>query len=279
MGITHVVRGEEWIASTPKHVYLYEAFGWQQPVYVHLPTVLNKNRKKLSKREGDVSVEDFKKSGYLPEGLINYLALVGWSPEDNKEILSLAEMENSFDFSRVANTGGIFDRKKLDWVNSHYMKELDLDEFYDLAKPYIVESGLADEDFLDGHKDWTKVLLETIQDGVDNLGQVPEAIRFAFEELGELGEEEKEVLKGETVPQLLDAIEEKVTNMDEISLEAAGTFMKEIQKATGIKGKNLYMPTRIAITGVQHGPELANILYLLGKEKILARISKIKADL
>ena len=124
MGITHAVRGEEWISSTPKHVYLFEALGWESPKYVHLPTVLNSNRKKLSKREGDVSVEDFQKSGYLPEGLVNYLALVGWSPEGNEEIMSLEEMEKQFSFDRVASAGGIFDRKKLDWVNSHYMKQL-----------------------------------------------------------------------------------------------------------------------------------------------------------
>lgn len=276
MGITHVVRGEEWISSTPKHVYLFESFGWETPKFVHLPTVLNESRKKLSKREGDVSVEDFKSSGYLPEGLVNYLALVGWSPEGNKEIMSLEEMVEEFSFDRVASAGGIFDRKKLDWVNSHYMKELNIDDFYNLSKPFIINSGLVEESFFDAHEEWTKVLLETIQDSVDNLAQVPEQIKFAFEDYPEiLGDEELEVLKGETVPELLDAIENKVKQMDVITLEDAKTFMKEIQKETGIKGKNLFMPTRIAITGVQHGPELANILYLIGKEKILDRIEKV----
>lgn len=276
MGITHVVRGEEWISSTPKHVYLFEAFGWETPKFVHLPTVLNESRKKLSKREGDVSVEDFKASGYLPQGLVNYLALVGWSPEGNKEIMTLEEMIEEFTFDRVASAGGIFDKKKLDWVNSHYIKELEIDEFYELAKPFIINSGLVEESFFDGHEEWTKILLETIQDSVDNLSQVPEHIKFAFEDFPELEEGELEVLKGETVPQLLDAIMEKVQQMDSITLESSKTFMKEIQKETGIKGKNLFMPTRVAITGVQHGPELANILYLLGKEKILERLELVK---
>ena len=108
MKITHVVRGEEWLASTPKHVFLYEALGWEAPEFVHLPTVLNKNHKKLSKREGDVSVEDFKKRGYLPEGLINYLALVGWSPEDDEEIMTLKDLIPKFSFDRVVKSGGIF---------------------------------------------------------------------------------------------------------------------------------------------------------------------------
>lgn len=276
MGITHVVRGEEWISSTPKHVYLFEAFGWDIPKFVHLPTVLNESRKKLSKREGDVSVEDFKASGYLPQGLVNYLALVGWSPEGNKEIMTLEEMVEEFTFDRVASAGGIFDKKKLDWVNSHYIKELEISEFYELAKPFIIDSGLVEESFFDGDEEWTKILLETIQDSVDNLAQVPEHIKFAFEEFPEVGENELEVLKGETVPQLLDAIGKKVQGMESITLEGSKTFMKEIQKETGIKGKNLFMPTRVAITGVQHGPELANILYLLGKEKILERLEIVK---
>lgn len=277
MGITHVVRGEEWISSTPKHVYMFKALGWDVPTFVHLPTVLNKNRKKLSKREGDVSVEDFKESGYLPEGLVNYLALVGWSPDTNEEILSLEELEDQFTFDRVSNAGGIFDRKKLDWVNSHYMKELDLDEFFELSKPYIIESGLVDEEFLDTHKEWTEVLLSTIQDSVNNLGEVPEAIEFAFEDYPEeLGEKEKEVLEGETVPELLDALEEEVQSEDKITLEEANKLMKKIQKKTGIKGKNLYMPARVALTGVMHGPELGNIIYLLGKDKILDRIENAR---
>lgn len=276
MGITHIVRGEEWISSTPKHVYLYEAFGWDKPTFVHLPTVLNDQRKKLSKREGDVSVEDFKKSGYLPQGLVNYLALVGWSPADNREIFSLKEMEEVFDFDRVSNAGGIFDRNKLDWVNAHYMKELSGDEIYDLAKPYIFQAGLMDEDYYKNHKDWIIFLLQTIQDSISNLKEIPAAINFAFEDAPDLGEEEKEILKGETVPKLLQALEDKVSSIEDFTFEEAKGLMKAIQKETGIKGKNLYMPTRIVLTGVQHGPELANILYLFGKDKILQRIARFK---
>lgn len=277
MKISHVVRGEEWISSTPKHVYLYEALGWDVPEYVHLPTVLNKDRKKLSKREGDVSVEDFKNSGYLPEGLINYLALVGWSPEDNKEILSLDEMIERFSFDRVSNAGGIFDIKKLDWVNSHYIKEMDIDDFVDYSKDFILDAGLVEENFFESHSEWIKVALETVKDSVDNFKQVPEALKFAFEDYPEeLDENAIEALKGETVPELLAAIEEKLSGIDEISLDLANGFMKEIQKETGIKGRNLFMPSRVAISGVTHGPELSHVLYLYGKDKVLDNIKKAK---
>ena len=141
MKITHIVRGDEWISSTPKHVFMYEAFGWDMPTFVHLPTVLNKNGKKLSKRNDDVSVEDFKEKGYLPQALINYLALVGWSPESNKEILSIEEMIEEFSFERVSKSGGVFDVDKLDWVNAQYIRKTETTELSKLVKPYLVKAG------------------------------------------------------------------------------------------------------------------------------------------
>lgn len=276
MEVTHIVRGEEWLPSTPKHIYLYEAFGWEKPTYVHLPTVLNKDRKKLSKRQGDVSVEDFKDKGYLPEGLVNYLALVGWSPEDNEEILTLDEMVDKFSLDRVSKTGGIFDKDKLDWVNGHYIRSSSVERITDLAIPYLIDAGLIDEKFADENYEWLKILVDTVKEGMSTVGEVVPKVRFIFEDEVEVVEEAaKELLSGEQVPQLMEAIIAELENVDEITMEYAGTFMKAIQKATGIKGKNLFMPTRVAITGSEHGPEMVNILYLLGKEKIINRAKKI----
>lgn len=276
MEVTHIVRGEEWLPSTPKHIYLYEAFGWEKPTYVHLPTVLNKDRKKLSKRQGDVSVEDFKDKGYLPEGLVNYLALVGWSPEDNEEILTLDEMIDKFSLDRVSKTGGIFDKDKLDWVNGHYIRSSSVERITDLAIPYLIDAGFIDEKFVDENYEWLKILVDTVKEGMSTVGEVVPKVRFIFEDEVEIIEEAaKELLSGEQVPQLMEAIIDELENVDEITIEYAGTFMKAIQKATGIKGKNLFMPTRVAITGSEHGPEMVNILYLLGKEKIINRAKKI----
>lgn len=276
MEVTHIVRGEEWLPSTPKHIYLYEAFGWEKPTYVHLPTVLNKDRKKLSKRQGDVSVEDFKDKGYLPEGLVNYLALVGWSPEDNEEILTLDEMVDKFSLDRVSKTGGIFDKDKLDWVNGHYIRSSSVERITDLAIPYLIDAELIDEKFADENYEWLKILVDTVKEGMSTVGEVVPKVRFIFEDEVEVVEEgAKELLSGEQVPQLMEAIISELENVDEITMEYAGTFMKAIQKATGIKGKNLFMPTRVAITGSEHGPEMVNILYLLGKEKIINRAKKI----
>ena len=147
MGITHVIRGEEWLPSTPKHVYLYECFGWKAPQYVHLPNILNADHKKLSKRQGDVAVGDFLDKGYLPEALINYLALLGWSPEDEREIMTLSEMVKSFDLSKVHRSGAVFDREKLDWMNGQYIKAMEDNTLAELIAPYFDDNSISQETF------------------------------------------------------------------------------------------------------------------------------------
>ncbi|EFI41967.1 glutamate--tRNA ligase [Peptoniphilus sp. oral taxon 386] len=276
MGITHVVRGEEWLPSTPKHVFLYEALGWKAPQFVHLPTVLNKDRKKLSKRQGDVSVEDFRQRGYLPEGLDNYLALVGWSPEDGEEIMTLEQMIEKFTFDRVGKSGGIFDKEKLNWVNAHYIKEYSTEEIAKLSAAYMVEANLMTEEEINKKWDWYVLLIETVKESLSVLCEVPEKVKFLFGDLDITEDDAKEELSGEQVPQLIEAFKEQLDTIEEVDLEFANTVMKKIQKATGIKGKQLFMPVRAAISGNVHGPELKNIIYLLGKNELLSRLEKAK---
>ncbi len=275
MKITHIVRGEEWLPSTPKHIYLYDCFGWEKPQYVHLPGVLNADHKKLSKRQGDVSVEDFKNRGYLPEGLINYLALVGWSPKDNEEILSMKDLIDQFSFDRVSKAGGVFDKNKLDWVNAHYIKELPIDDLVDLSIPELIKAKLISQDFAQGHRDWLKLLLETVRESLSRIEEVPEKTAFLFGDLEVTEEEAKDQLASDQIKDLLGALKEELEAVDQVDEEFAKTVMKRIQKKTGIKGKGLYMPTRAAITGNVHGPELSNIMELLGKDKMLERINQI----
>lgn len=272
MGITHIVRGDEWIPSTPKHVYLYEAFGWEKPSFVHLPTVLNKNRKKLSKRNDDVAVEDFISQGYTKEGLVNYLALVGWSPEDNKEILSMEELIEAFSFDRVSKTGGIFDRDKLDWVNAHHIKELDPEVLVGLIKPYLLSDGIIDENY---PQDKLILIAQTFNESLPRLSDISNQVKFLFEEKVEITEEDAiEYSEKEHVPQLVNAFIEELNQIEEVDHDFASTVMKKIQKATGIKGKDLYMPTRAILTGKVHGPELVNVIEILGKKELLNRLER-----
>ena len=274
MGITHVVRGDEWLPSTPKHVFLYESLGWEAPEYVHLPTVLNKSGKKLSKRNDDVSVEDFREMGYLPQGLVNYLALVGWSPETNNEILSMDELIDQFTFKRVSKSGGVFDKEKLDWVNGHYIRDLEVSKLAEMIKPYMIEAGQIDEDFSD---EKLELIASTFQESISKLSDIVEQSAFLFEEKVEITEEDaKEMASGEQVPSLVEAFKSELSQIDEVDEEFAKTIMKKIQKATGVKGKNLYMPVRAVLTGNVHGPELVNIIMILGKEGLLNRLEDFK---
>ena len=272
MKITHVIRGDEWLTSTPKHIFLYEAFGWDVPQYVHMPTVLNKSGKKLSKRHDDVSVADFRNMGYLPEGLINYLALIGWSPESNEEILPMDELIRQFSFDHVSKSGAIFDREKLDWVNGHYIRALSGEELAEKIKPYLVEKGFVEED-IDPER--LNLITQTFQESISKLSDVIEQSAFLFEDITITEEDAKEMARGEQVPELVKAFKEELSEIDTVDQEFAKTVMKKIQKKTGIKGKNLYMPVRAILSGTVHGPELVNIIEILGKEEIIKRLDHI----
>lgn len=277
MKITHVVRGDEWISSTPKHVYLYEAFGWDAPEYIHLPTVLNENHKKYSKRNGDGMVEDFIEEGYLPEGLINFLALLGWSPDSEEEIFSIEELAKQFDFDRVNKTGAVFDKRKLDWVNGHYVREMSLEDLAKAIKPFMEKSGLVDENYSDKNY---KLLAETWQSAIDKFSDAPKLSKNYYLEDSEVcyDDEAKEILKEEDSKKLIDAYLAKLDEVSEIDADFAKSIMKKIQKETGIKGKNLWFPIRAAITGSVHGPDLSNVMLLMGKDKINNRLKFVKEN-
>ncbi|MBP2027930.1 nondiscriminating glutamyl-tRNA synthetase [Acetoanaerobium pronyense] len=273
MNITHVIRGEEWLTSTPKHVLLYKMFGWEAPTFVHLPNILNSERKKLSKRQGDVAVEDFKNKGYLPEALVNYIALVGWSPEDNKEIFSMDELIEAFSLERVSKSGGVFDTAKLNWVNSHYIKETDTDRLIDIATPFIIKEKLMSKEEIENSREWLKMAMDTVKDRLDYLAQFPSEIKMFFSDKVDYVEEEaKEFMKLEHMKELAEALKAKISAKDEITPDFVSSMFKEIQKEKGIKGKNLFMGTRVIITGQNHGPDIPMVLTLLGKEKVLSRI-------
>ncbi|CEQ17385.1 glutamate--tRNA ligase [Paraclostridium sordellii] len=280
MKITHVIRGEEWISSTPKHVYLYEAFGWEAPTFVHLPNILNKEKKKLSKRHGDVAVEDFKKKGYLPEGLVNYVALVGWSPDDNQELFTMKELEEHFSIERVSKSGGVFDTDKLNWVNQHYIKDASDEYITDLAIPFLIEAGYITEEDAKNRYDFVKDMVSVVKEKLQYVKEVTEHVNIFFGDKVELETEEcREFLKLEHIPTLINALEEKIGAADEINEEAFKAMLKEIQKEHGIKGKNLFMGTRIILTGQMHGPDLPKAAAVIGKGMCLNRIKYVKENL
>lgn len=280
MGVTHVIRGEEWLPSTPKHVYLYEAFGWEAPTFVHLPNILNQDRKKLSKRQGDVAVEDFRRKGYLREALVNYVALLGWSPDDNQEIFTMEELEHAFNLEKVSKSGGVFDVAKLNWMNNQYIKAHDLDELTELCIPFVVEAGLMTQEEAEAKRAWLRLAVETVRESMDYLLMFPDKIKLLLEEhIGTIETDAMEFMKLEHMAQLADAVEAKISAADEVTEEFVGAMFKEIQKECGIKGKNLFMGTRVLLTGQMHGPDINKLLTLLGKEKLLSRIEEARKNL
>lgn len=280
MGISHVIRGEEWLISTPKHVYLYEAFGWKAPEYVHLPNILNSEKKKLSKRHGDVAVEDFIRKGYLPEALVNYIALVGWSPEDNQEIFTIEELEAKFSLERVSKSGGVFDINKLNWVNSHYIKESHDQRITELAIPHLVAAGYITEEEAKNRYDWLTEVIGVLKEKLSYVAEIVDYADIFFKtEIEPADEEAWEIVKDETMGTLLEAFTAKLEAAEVIDDDFGKAALKAIQKETGLKGPKLFKPIRVAITGKAHGPDINKIIKVLGKQNLLTRIEYVKNHL
>ena len=271
MDVNYVIRGEEWLVSTPKHIILYNYLGWEPPKFAHLPTVLNKNKKKLSKRHDSVAVEDFIQKGYLPEALINYIALLGWSDPNDREILSMEELIKDFDISRVTKAGAVFDTEKLNWVNSHYIKEKSNEELIALIKPYLLNEKLIDDSTSE------KILIYIVEAIKDKLNYFEESIELTKElflkaDLNVLDDNAKEIMDMETNETLFSNLISLFEKEDSLTPEIVGKSLKSIQKEFKIKGKALYMPTRIAISGIMHGADLTYILSILGKDEVISRL-------
>ncbi|XMB67611.1 glutamate--tRNA ligase [Mycoplasmatota bacterium zrk1] len=266
MNITHVVRGNEYLTSTPKYTLLYRSFGWDEPTYVHLPHVIKENGKKLSKRDGDAYFMDFIQKGYLPEAIVNYLALLGWSPEGKKEIFTLSQLEKIFSIKRINKSPAVFDIKKLNWVNSSYMKKLPDDSFVDLCIPHLNNAGI---DTLD--REWLTKLCVLFKDRLNNAFEIVDHYNDLFNKEFSIDGEALEFMQNEGTDSTVKIFKEKLESI-EWNSENIKNAINETGIDAGVKGKMLFMPCRIATTGVMHGPDLPKALELLGKEEILARM-------
>ncbi|RAK16720.1 nondiscriminating glutamyl-tRNA synthetase [Anoxybacillus vitaminiphilus] len=277
MKITHVFRGEEHLSNTPKQLMIYEYLGWAPPKYGHMTLIVNENRKKLSKRDESIIqfVSQYKELGYLPEAMFNFFALLGWSPEGEEEIFTKEELIKIFDVSRLSKSPSMFDKQKLTWMNNQYIKKLDLDRLVDLALPHLVKAGRLPENMSDEQKQWARSLIALYQEQMSYGAEIVELSELFFKEDIEYNDEAKAVLAEEQVPEVLKAFLEEVKNLETFDAEAIKTAIKAVQKATGQKGKKLFMPIRVATTGQTHGPELPLALQLLGKEKVVSRLEKL----
>ena len=270
MGITHVVRGNEYLSSSPKYNRLYEAFGWEVPVYVHCPLITNEEHKKLSKRSGHSSYEDLLEQGFISEAIVNYVALLGWSPSDNNEIFSLEELVKAFDYHHMGKTPSVFDITKLRWMNGEYMKAMDFDKFYEMALPYIKQVITRDVDFKKV-AEMVKTRIEVfndIRDHIDFIEEVPEydIAMYTHKKMKTNAETSLAVLK-----EILPVLEAQ----EDYSNDALYAMLVNFVQEKGYKNGYVMWPVRTAVSGKQMTPGGATeLMEILGKEESLARIRK-----
>ncbi len=268
MGITHVVRGNEYLSSTPKYLLLYKAFGWESPEYIHLPHIIKEGGKKISKRDGDSTFMDLYNMGYLPKAIINYLALLGWSPADNQEIFSMEELIQKFDVKRINNSPAVYDIKKLNWVNAHYIKELSPEEFKELVMPFLEK----EYDLSSKSEEWLNELLTIYQSHISCGNEIVDEVRLFFNNEYNPDEEALEFMKTEGVDKTIEVFREELNNINEWTVENIQEAINNTKEKSGNKGKLLFMPIRIKTSGVMHGPELASTIHLLGEELVKERL-------
>jgi glutamyl-tRNA synthetase len=271
MGVTHVIRGEEWLLSLPKHIQLYRAFGWEPPHMAHLSLLLNPDRSKLSKRQGDVAVEDYLEKGYLPEALINFVALLGWSPGDDREFFSLDELQKEFSLERVNKAGAVFDVAKLNWMNGNYIRQLSEDNLVNFLTPYLKKSGADISD-----KEKTRKIILAVYKKIDKCTDVYNTAEIFYKDDLEISEAGAlEVLKQETSRTVLETFLAKARSLEILDMNTFRLAMKEVQTETGIKGPALWQPVRAALTGMLAGPELPVVIEVFGKDKVTSFIRQV----
>ncbi len=279
MGITHVIRGEEWLSSTPKHVLLYEAFGWEAPIYAHLPLLVNEKKQKLSKRHGDVSVEDFKEKGYLAEAMINFIAFLGWNPGDEREIFSLAELEAAFSFEGVGKSAAVFNRERLDWMNKQYMMNMDLSELTKRTVPFYKNAGILGSDEIDDQEEFERLkkVVDTERSRSATLSELVANTGFFFADTLEYDaelliwkkatrEESQKVLSDLVI--LMNNISDQDWNKDKLE-EIVRAWIGE----QGLGNGDVLWPLRTSLSGLKNSPSPFEIAGAIGKQVSIARVS------
>lgn len=282
MKITHVIRGEEHLSNTPRQLMIYEALGWEAPQFAHLALILNQDGKKMSKRDESIIqfVEQYRELGFLPEAIVNFISLLGWSPGGEEEIFSLDQLCEIFSLERVSKAPAVFDTNKMNWMNNYYLKRESLDKIVDMCLPHLQKAGFVSEaDVSPEEMERVRGIVALYQEQMSYCAQIVPLTALFFLEEVVYDEEAKAVLKEPQASEVLQSFRKHVEALTEYNVDSIKAVLKEVQKETGHKGKALFMPIRVATTGQVHGRDLDRTLYLIGREKLLARLDRTLATI
>ncbi|MDO8549908.1 MAG: glutamate--tRNA ligase [Ignavibacteria bacterium] len=271
MKITHVIRGEEWLSSTPKHILLYDFFDWEKPVFAHLPLLLNPDRSKLSKRQGDVAVEDYRAKGYLKEALINFVALLGWTAGDDKEFYYLNELKEKFSLERVNKAGAVFNVEKLNWLNAEHLRKKENSEILILLKEELSGSKYKNQNYTD---EYLLKVIEAMKERVIFVKDYLEKSPYFFETPGEYDESVAAKRWKDNSPELMKKLVEKFQKLENPVKEDYENTLKETAAELEVENGDLIHPLRLAVSGIGAGPGVFDIVDILGKEESIKRINK-----
>ena len=271
MNITHIIRGEEWLSSTPKHVLLYEYFGWQAPKFAHLPLLLNPDKSKLSKRQGDVAVEEYRANGYLKEALVNFVALLGWNPGDEREIFSMEELVKEFSLERVGKSGAVFNVEKLDWLNFEHFRKMPETEVLRMLRTELSRSLFGKREFRD---EYLLAVIGAMRERATFIKDFLEKAPYFFEAPTSYDPDVVKKRWSKESPDRLRAFAKELSKFDDPKKEDYETALHHGAEGLGLKPGDLIHPLRLAASGMGAGPGLYDILFILGRTETLARIEK-----
>lgn len=278
MGITHVIRAEEHLSNTPRQIAIYHALGYDVPEFGHISLILGADHKKMSKRHGATSVTAYKDMGYLPDAVVNYLALLGWAPKGEQEIFSREELIRSFSMDRVSSNDAVFDIEKLNWINFQYMKQLSPEALLDFVLPFLEKAGYVEEPLTDEKRAWLQQVVWYVRDRISYGAEAPVQVKMFFEDVPPFTDPEVvSILKTDSSPVILKAFIEALEALPDFTEEAVTACFKAVMKSTGIKGRAAFEPARIALTGVTKGPGMYEMIVLFGREKTLTLLRKALA--
>lgn len=276
MQITHVIRGEEWLSSAPKHIQLYEAFGWTPPVWVHPPLILDTSGRKLSKRSGvSTSVADYIRDGYLPDAMLNFLATMGWSSGEDRKLYSREELIEKFSLEGIVNHPAVYDIARLNDLQGEYVRMMSVERLADMLLPYMQAAGLAGGAPSPEDLDYLRRVTGLIQPRIVLLKDAPAMTEFFYRDDFEYEEKgARKYLAKDTTPALLKSVTERLSTLDEWTVESIESAVREAGAALGLEGGHVIHPVRMAVTGRTVGPGLFELMEVIGKERVLARIER-----